>query len=108
MAYIYARTTIPVKTQKQTNLELVLPEYSHSKRVTVNPDIVYYYKESPEPMFDLIIGTETMESLRIVLDFKSKIVTIDQSTLPVRYVKDLQTNDAQKHVLASVYFTEPV
>jgi hypothetical protein len=33
---------------------------------------------------DLILGTETMKELGIVLDFKTKEITVDEITLPMR------------------------
>ena len=33
---------------------------------------------------DLILGTETMKELGIELDFKAKMITIDEITLPMR------------------------
>ena len=49
----------------------------------LNPDIVYYDSEDPAPIFELIIGIETMGHLGIVLDFKTKMVTLDKQTLPM-------------------------
>ena len=35
-------------------------EYSESKQVTINPDIVDYDEKGLEPLFDLVIGTEQL------------------------------------------------
>jgi hypothetical protein len=37
-----------------------------------------------KPVFDLIIGCNSMEKLGIVLDFKAKSITIDEIILPMR------------------------
>ena len=81
------------RTERQADLEIIFPEYSMSKRITVNPDIVYYESESPAPMFDLILGTQTMERLGIILDFKNTMITIDQMKFPMRDIKKLQSNN---------------
>ena len=38
-------------------------------------------------MFDLIIGTKNMEYIGIVLDSKTKKITIEKYTPPTRYIK---------------------
>ena len=51
------------------DLELTFPMFSHSKRIRIAPDIIEYNDEKNSPMFDLIMGTETMQSLGVKLDF---------------------------------------
>ena len=45
--------------------------FAVKKRVQVNPDIFYFDNWSSAPVFDLLLGTETMERLGIVLSFKT-------------------------------------
>ncbi len=53
-------------------------EYSNSQEYTVTPDIVEYDKRAmAKPMYDLILGCKTMKELGIVLDFRTKQITID-------------------------------
>ncbi len=52
-------------------------DYSGSKRVRVTPDIVEYSDESP-PMYDLILGKQSLHDLGVILDFKEKTITIDE------------------------------
>ena len=80
-------------------------EYSQSKRVTINPDIVEFDEKGPEPLFDLIIGTETMSSLGIILDFQTKMIMIDDVKLPMRHIKSLQKE--QKRCEISVSNADP-
>ena len=42
-----------------------------------------------KPVFDLIIGCNSMEKLGIVLDFKAKVITIDDIILPMRNIDSL-------------------
>ncbi len=51
--------------------------------------MVEYNKDS-KPQYDLILGTETMEEFGIILDFKDKIITIDEVILPMRNINNLQ------------------
>ena len=46
-------------------------EYSNSKGLYIQPDIVEYDGDKlKKPVFDLIIGTKTMDELGIILNFK--------------------------------------
>ena len=49
-------------TEKLGQFELTFPEYSWSKQVKLNPDIMEYDGDNYEPKFDLIIGTETIKN----------------------------------------------
>ena len=40
-------------------------------------------------MFDLILGTQTMDELGIILDFKNRMITIDEIELPMQSLKDM-------------------
>ena len=56
-------------------------------------------------MFDLLIGTETVQRLGIVLDFKTKMINIDEIILSIRKFKNLQSRNA----LTTIYgHTEPI
>ena len=60
-------------TEGRGKLELKFFEYSNSKTVTVRPDVVEYDGDKlKQPVFDLILGTETMEELGIILNFKQQ------------------------------------
>ena len=77
------------QTKHKARAELNFFEYSDSKRYYSEPDVVEYNKDS-KPQYDLILGNETMKKLGIVLDFKSKTITIDEITLPMRNINHLQ------------------
>ena len=78
------------KTEKLGEFELEFPEYSRSKRVALQPDIVEFDSDEYTPQFDLILGTQTMQELGIILDFKQKFITIDEICLPMRKLKELK------------------
>jgi hypothetical protein len=52
---------------------------------------MFFEREKDKPMYDLILGRETMKELGIILDFKSKLITIDEIPLPMRNIKNLQS-----------------
>jgi hypothetical protein len=69
-------------------VELNFFEYSDSKRFHVEPDVVEYNKDS-RPQYDLILGTVTMKEFGIILNFKDKMLTIDEIILPMRNINHL-------------------
>ena len=48
-----------------------------------------YDQKVGKPVFDLIIGCNSMEKLGIVMDFKAKTITIDEIILPMRNIENL-------------------
>jgi hypothetical protein len=58
--------------------------------VHLHPDIVEYAEGSPKPLYDLIIGKQTLHDIGAVLDFKEKTITIDDIPLPMRNINNLQ------------------
>jgi hypothetical protein len=70
-------------------VELNIFEYSDSKRYHVEPDVVEYDKDN-KLQYDLILGTETMKELSIILNFRDKMITIDEIILQMRNINNLQ------------------
>ncbi len=77
------------KTKKVGEVELSFVEYSASKKVHLHPDIVEYSKGEPPPLYDLIIGKQTLQDISAVVDFKEKTITIDDVLLPMRNINNL-------------------
>ncbi len=77
-------------TDKVGNIEISFVEYSASKKVCLQPDIVNYSPGEQAPMYDLMIGKQTMHVLGVKLDFQEKTITIDKILLPMRNIIDLQ------------------
>jgi hypothetical protein len=75
---------------KVGKIEIAFVEYSASKKVHLQPDIVEYISGDQVPMYDLIIGKQTMYDLGVKLDFQEKSITIDKILLPVRNIVNLQ------------------
>ncbi len=70
------------QTKQKTEIELNFFEYSNSKRYLVEPDIVESDKIN-KPQYDLILGVKTMKKYVIILDFKDKMMTVDEVKLPM-------------------------
>jgi hypothetical protein len=77
------------QTKHTAEIELNFFEYSDGKRYLAEPDIVEY-DESNRPQYDLILGVKTMEKYGIILDFKDKMITLDEVKLPMRNINYLQ------------------
>jgi hypothetical protein len=74
---------------RKTQVELNFFEYSDRKRFYVEPDVVEYNNDS-KPQYDLILGTETMKEIGgIILNFRDKMITIDEVILPMRNINNL-------------------
>ena len=80
-------------TKGRSKVSLKFFEYSDSKEFLVTPDVVEYDKKKmTRPMYDLILGCQTMKELGIVLDFRTKEITIDDIILPMRDINSLTTS----------------
>ena len=95
------------RTEKQGDLDVVFPEFSNSKRIHIEPDIIDIADDAPEPMFDLIIGTETMKKLDCILDFKNKVIEIDHIQLPMRKLSALNNPNKRLEIYYNSFYVEP-
>jgi hypothetical protein len=77
-------------TDKVGNIKGSFVEYSTSKKVHLQPDIVEYSLGDQPPMYDLIISKQTMHDLGVVLDFQKKTIKIDQILLTMRNIVNLK------------------
>ena len=101
MLLLYSKRLVPQSwntlngifhTKHKARVELNFFDYSDSNRYYAEPDVVKYDEKS-KPQYDLILGTETMKELGIVLDFKAKTITVDEITLPMRNINNLQRHN---------------
>jgi hypothetical protein len=77
-------------TDKVGDIEISFAENMDSKKVRLQPDIVEYSPGDQAPMYDLIIGKQTMHDLGVKVDFQAKTITIDKILLPMRNIANLQ------------------
>jgi hypothetical protein len=68
--------------KRKAEIELNFFEYSDRKRYLAEPDIVEYDKNN-RPQYDLILGVNTMKKYGIILDFKDKMIMVDEVKLPM-------------------------
>jgi len=89
------------KTTKVGDVKISFVDYSASKRIHLKPDIVEYSRRGAPPLYDLIKGKQTLHDIGAVLNFKEKMITIDEILLPMRNINNLQLkpsiNKALKH-----------
>ena len=78
------------ETKKVGEIDISFVEYSASKSVHLTPDIVEYDVGANAPLYDLIIGKQTLHDIGMVLDFKEKTITIDSILLLMRNIVNLQ------------------
>jgi hypothetical protein len=76
-------------TLTRCDIEISFVEYSARKKVCLQPDIIEYSPGGQAPMYDLIIGKQTMHNLGVKLDFQEKTITIDEILLPTRNIVNL-------------------
>jgi hypothetical protein len=77
------------QTKRKAEIELNFFKYSNSKRYLAEPDIVEYDRNN-KPQYDLILDVKTMKKYGIILDFKDKMITIDEVKLPMQNINYLQ------------------
>jgi hypothetical protein len=69
-------------TDKMGDIEISFVEYLASNKVCLQLDIVEYSPGDQAPVYDLIIGKQTLHNLRVVLDFKEKTIQMTKSSDP--------------------------
>jgi hypothetical protein len=72
------------------DIEVSFVEYLASKKVRLQPNIVEYSPGDQAPIYDLIVGKQTIHNLGVKLDFQEKTITIDEILLPMRNIANLQ------------------
>ncbi len=89
-------------TDRVGDIEIFFVEYSASKKVRLQPDIVEYSPGDQTPSYYLIIGKQTMYNLGVKLDFQEKTITIDKILLPMRNIVNLQLKPRAKYEKADL------
>jgi hypothetical protein len=99
-----------IKFFKYSKIPIKFFKYSNSKEFLAEPDVFKYDKEMGKPAFDLILGCNSMERLGIIMDFKTKTITIDEIILPMRNIKSLTNKSKVKEAwaLSNTLSHEPI
>jgi hypothetical protein len=79
------------QTKRKAEIKLNFFEFSDSKRYLAEPDIVKYDKNN-WPQYHLILRVKTMKKYGIILDFKDKMITVDEVKLPMQNINYLQSS----------------
>jgi hypothetical protein len=87
-------------TKGRGKLPIKFFENSNSKEFLAEPDVFKYDQRMGKPVFDLIIGCNSMERLGIVINFKHKTITIDEIILPMRNIASLTNKSKIKEAWA--------
>jgi len=82
-------------------IDISFTEYSASKSVKLTPDIVEYEDKvgAQAPLYNLIIGKQTLHDIGAVLDFREKTITIDSILIPMRKIVNLQVKPSVTRAL---------
>ena len=81
-------------TKGRSKVNLKFFEYSNSKEYLVTLKVVEYDKKKMTKLVNgCILGCKTMKELRIVLDFRTKEITVDDIILPMRDINSLTTSN---------------
>jgi hypothetical protein len=87
--------------EKVGDIKIAFMDYSSSKRVYLAPDIVEYKPGLDAPMYDLIIGKNTMHKLGVGLDYKESIIQIHKIILPMKDIANMQLKTSITRALRS-------
>jgi hypothetical protein len=71
-------------TKKVGDVKLSFMEYSTRKKGHLRLDIVEYPQGSTPPLYNLIIGKQTLHDIGAMLDLKEKTITIDKILLHMK------------------------
>jgi hypothetical protein len=88
----WSTTNGTFEIKKVGGVELSFVEYSASKKVHLRLDIVENPQGSMPPLYDPIIGKQTLHDIGAVLDFKEKTIIIDEILLPIRNITTCSSN----------------
>jgi hypothetical protein len=69
-------------TDRVGNIAISFVEYSASKKVRLQPDIVEYSPGDQAPMYDLIIGKQSIHNLGVKSDFQENTIKLDKIPYP--------------------------
>ena len=64
-------------------MEAKFSAFPSSKRFTFKPNVVTVTKLAPPPIYDLIIGINSLANIGAILDFVTYNLTLDNVKLPM-------------------------
>ena len=82
-------------TKKVGKVDITFCEFDSHATHHVDANVVRLSKSDPTPMYDLILGTQTLNKLGVTLNFKDKTINMEDITLPMYHSIHLS-----KHLMA--------
>jgi len=73
-------------TNYKTKLQFMLPELSETKLIEWNMHVV----DNKNMNYDIILDQDILEELGIVIDFKTKQITLDAVSIPMRSIDNVK------------------
>ena len=92
----YSTAGGPYKTSKTATLTFKLPEFSTSKDITWQVDMDSGKLE--ELGYDMIIGRDLLQALKVVIDFEYQVIKWDDVSIPMNRTK--LSKNVKKRTLA--------
>jgi hypothetical protein len=89
----------PSQQRRWGKLSSLLLSILQVKKVHLRLDIVEYPRGGLPPLYDLIIGKQTLHDIGAMLDFKERTITIDEVLLPMRNINNLQLKPSTSRAL---------
>ena len=83
-------------TKGKGKLSIRFFKYSNSKEFLAEPNVFEYNQKMSKPVFDFIIGCNSMKKLGIAMDFKAKSIAIDEIILPMTSIANLTNKSKVK------------
>ena len=84
---------------------MISPEFSESKSMHLKPNIVDIPTKDTKPVYDLILGTETLGKLGVILNFELRSITLDQCKFDM--VENTSSIDQKTITLQFIEHLEP-
>ena len=78
-------------------VDLTFPDFNQSKKMIVQPDIMYILLGTPRLSYNLIIGIETIRKWKCILNFEIFGVPIDGSKLHMKSKENLMIESNASH-----------
>ena len=72
-----------IRKQQKTRVQFKLPEFSHNKTITWNVHVDEHTAPA-DAQYDMIVGTDLMEELRIKIDYNGRHIEWDDVIVPMK------------------------
>lgn len=91
-------------TKYMADMELLFPEFSENKILSLKPD-VKVCSTGHKPVYDVIIGVETLASWGVMLNFRTRTIDLDGLSIPMKDKSELASRRSVYNIYREA--TEP-